>query len=62
MKDELLTIEEAANILRVSKVQIYRLWKRGELPVVRMGRRYTRIRRQDINAFIERHTDKGGQS
>ncbi len=61
MEDELLTIEEAANILKVSKVQIYRLWKKGELPVVRMGRRYTRIRRQDIDAFIQRHTDKGGR-
>lgn len=62
MGDELLTIEEAANILKVSKVQIYRLWKKGELPVVRMGRRYTRIRRQDIDAFVERHTDRGGRS
>lgn len=62
MGDELLTIEEAANILKVSKVQIYRLWKKGELPVVRMGRRYTRIRRQDIDSFIERHTDRGGRS
>ncbi len=30
MEDELLAIKEAANMLRVSRVQIYRLWKRGE--------------------------------
>ncbi len=56
MQDELLTREEAAGILRVSLVQLYRLTRDGELTVVKRGRRFVRYRRRDIEDFIDRYT------
>ena len=60
MDEELLTIKEAARFLKVSEVTIYRLTREGELPVIRRGRRYTRFRKSDILAFLDRHTVKRG--
>jgi excisionase family DNA binding protein len=55
MEDELLTIDEVAEILKVNKSHVFALMKEGELPVVRRGRRYTRILRSDLMAFVQRH-------
>lgn len=55
MQDELLTIDEVANILRVHKSHVFRLMKDGEISVVRRGKRYTRILRSDLMAFIQKH-------
>ena len=55
MEDELLTISEVAKWLKVHESYMYRLMKEGELPVVRRGKRYTRILRSDLIAFIQKH-------
>ena len=55
MEDEILTIKEAAKLLRVSQTQIYRLIKEGELPVIKRGKRYTRLQRTDLLFFLERY-------
>ena len=55
MEDELLTISEVAKWLKVHESYMYRLMKEGELPVVRRGKRYTRILRSDLVAFIQKH-------
>jgi excisionase family DNA binding protein len=55
MNDELLTIDEVAKVLKVHESYMYRLMKEGELPVVRRGKRYTRILRSDLIAFIQKH-------
>ena len=55
MNDELLTIDEVAKVLKVHESYMYRLMKEGELPVVKRGKRYTRILRSDLIAFIQKH-------
>lgn len=39
MKPETLTVEEAAKLLRIGRNSAYEAARRGELPVVRIGRR-----------------------
>lgn len=55
MHDELLTIDEVADLLKVHRSHVFRLMKDGELPVVRRGRRYTRILRSDLMTFVQKH-------
>ena len=55
VENELLTIDEVAKFLKVHRSHIFRLMKEGELPVVKRGRRYTRILRSDLATFIQRH-------
>lgn len=55
MNDELLTVDEVAKLLRVHKSHVFRLMKEGEIPVIRRGRRYTRMLKSDLFAFIQRY-------
>ena len=58
MENELLTIDEVSKTLKVHKSHIFKLMKDGELPVVKRGRRYTRILRSDLMAFIQRYREE----
>lgn len=49
---ELLTLHEATETLRLGESMIYKIIGKGDLPVVRIGRRVL-VRRQDLEAFIE---------
>lgn len=49
---DLLTIDEAATALRVSDATVFRLMRRGDLRVVRLGRR-TLIERVELDRLIE---------
>jgi excisionase family DNA binding protein len=49
---ELLTIREAAEVLRVSEVTISRWIKQGRLPALRVGPRAIRIRRDDLDKVV----------
>lgn len=51
---ELLSIAEAARILRISERKVYLLVKGGELPAVRLGKRCLRFDAADLAAFVER--------
>jgi len=51
VNDELLTIQEAAEILTVPDSWLYAATKRGTFPCVRIGR-YVRIRRSDVQGWI----------
>jgi excisionase family DNA binding protein len=55
---QLLTIPEAAAALRCSKRHVYDLVARGELRPVDIGngRSKTRIRPDDLAAYVDRHT------
>lgn len=48
---KLMTVEEAANILAVSKMTVYRLIESGDMPVLRVGRSY-RIRGDDFDRYL----------
>jgi len=56
---ELMTIKEVAEYLRVSKSTVFRLMRDGELPAIKFSaKRFTRIQRSDLEAFIKRHSTK----
>lgn len=50
---EFLTVEEVANLLRVTKMTVYRTIDRGEIPYYRLGR-LKRFRRSDVEDYLTR--------
>lgn len=53
------TVNEVAQLMRVSKMTVYRLINQGDLPAVRIGRGY-RIREEDVHRYLEsRYTEAG---
>jgi excisionase family DNA binding protein len=55
----LLTVNEVADLLRVSRMTVYRLIKEREIPALRVGRSY-RLREEDVNAYLtDRYTQAG---
>lgn len=55
----LLTVNEVADLLRVSRMTVYRLIKTGELPALRVGRSY-RLREEDVHTYLmARYTEAG---
>ncbi len=48
-----LTVAEVADIMRVSKMTVYRLVHSGELPAVRFGRSY-RVPETAVSAALHR--------
>jgi excisionase family DNA binding protein len=54
-----LTVQEVAEILRVSSMTVYRLIKSNDLPAVRVGRSF-RVRDVDVDAYLgSRYTQAG---
>lgn len=49
--NELLTVAEVADRLRVSTMTVYRLIQRDELPALRIGRSY-RIESSELEAYL----------
>lgn len=49
----LLTVNEVADILRVSNMTVYRLIKSGQIPAIRVGKNY-RIKEVDVNKYLTR--------
>lgn len=54
LPQEFYTVKELADLLRVTEMTIYRWVKRGELAAYQIGR-VMRFRRDDIEAFLEKH-------
>jgi excisionase family DNA binding protein len=49
---EIMTAAEAAEYLQIHIKTLYEWIKAGDLPVVKLGPRSTRIRKADIDAFL----------
>ena len=57
--DDLVSIDRAAEILDCHAMTIRRLIKAGALgEVVRMGRKFVRIRKSAVEAYISKHTEE----
>lgn len=56
-EDPILTIPEVARYLKMSKSKIYSLVAREEIPHLKIGRN-VRIRRKDLQAWIEKQSDQ----
>ena len=55
--NKLLTVNEVANILRVSNMTVYRLVKSGQIPAIRVGKNY-RIKESDVSAYLTRGSER----
>ena len=53
----LLTVDEAAAFLRISRAKAYQLCATGEIPTVRLGRS-VRVRRDRLMAFLDERTTR----
>jgi excisionase family DNA binding protein len=54
-----LTVQEVADLMRVSTMTVYRIIKSGELPAVRVGRSF-RVRDVDVDTYLgKRYTQAG---
>ncbi len=54
----LLTVGEVADVMRVSRMTVYRLIRRGQLKAIRVGRNY-RVREDDLNEYLEEQAVTG---
>ena len=54
-----MTVNEVADLLRVSRMTVYRLIKEGQMPALRVGRNY-RLREDDVDDYLsQRYTQAG---
>ena len=57
-----LTVAEVADLMRVSKMTVYRLVHSGELPAVRVGRSF-RVHEQAVSEYLGSSVyEAGGQT
>lgn len=57
---EILTPEEVAAYLRVSKKTVYKIVRSGALPAFKAGKHW-RVRRADLGAWIARRSKESGR-
>ena len=60
MADELLTVPEVADRLRMTSMTIYRWIEDGKLPAIQIGKHY-RIRVADLDEMLDRSRVGGAQ-
>lgn len=53
MQNELLTIEEVAELLRVSPYTVRKYLRQGQFPGIKVGGQW-RVRKTDLEAYINR--------
>jgi excisionase family DNA binding protein len=56
--ETLLTINDVARVLGVSRATVYELTRVGELVPIRVGQR-ARFEPADVRAYLERHREPG---
>lgn len=57
MEDELYTVSEAANYLKLSIKTIYKLISTGKLLASKVGDRTWRIKKSDIETYLQANTN-----
>ncbi len=61
MIDEILTLKEVAEYLKLAEKTAYRLAAEGKLPGFKVGGSW-RFKREDVHSWIERQKVDGNQS
>jgi len=56
MSEDILTIKEVADYLKVTERTLYRLAQEGKLPAFKVGGSW-RFRREDLDRWIEEQTN-----
>jgi len=57
--DEILTLKEVAQLLKVAEKTVYTMAQNKELPAFKVRGQW-RFRREDIDRWIDQQTDKKG--
>lgn len=60
MKEKLLTVNDIIEMLKVSKLTVYRYIKAGKLPAYKVGRDY-RVKQKDLNILLNNAKIKGAR-
>ncbi len=61
MSDEILTLPEVAQLLKVAEKTVYTMAQKGELPAFKVGGQW-RFRRADLDAWIDAKTRRSDSS
>jgi PTS system nitrogen regulatory IIA component len=61
VENEVLTLEEVAGYLRLSKKTVYKMVRTGELPAFKAGTHW-RLKRPELEEWIRRRTRTGAAS
>lgn len=56
--DEIMTIEELAAYLKVSKSMLYQMAQKGAIPASKVGKHW-RFHKATINEWLKQHPEKG---
>lgn len=56
---EMITVTEAAEMLGISPVTLYRWLQEGRIPAIQYGTKTIRLRRSQVLAYIEAHSKPG---
>lgn len=56
--DTLMTIEEVASYLRLSKDTVYRMVQKGKIPASKVGMQW-RFRRSDLDLWLDKNKNVG---
>ena len=59
MTDEILTLPEVAQLLKVAEKTVYTMAQKGDLPAFKVGGQW-RFRRTDLDAWIDAKTRRAG--
>ncbi len=54
----LFTVAEVATVMRVSRMTVYRLIRRGNLKAIRVGRNY-RVKEDDLELYLRTQSVSG---
>ena len=61
LMDSLMTLEEVASYLRLSKDTVYRMAQSGKIPACKVGGQW-RFRRDEVEQWLEDHSNVSGGS
>ena len=59
--DEILTLPEVAELLRIAEKTVYSLAQRGEIPAFKVGGQW-RFKQADINSWIEKQKARASRT
>lgn len=60
ISDALLKLNTARALMGVGKTKLYELFRAGELTPIRLGKRCTRLRAGDVQAWLQAQANNGG--
>jgi excisionase family DNA binding protein len=58
--DQILTIPEVAQYLKISKSKIYYMVSKKQIPHIRLGRN-VRVRETDLMRFLDKQVERGSE-